>query len=86
MDARNVSETFGLYVTRFDDALTDGFTRFAARRRGQFFNGHRHHFHLNVNAVEQRTRDFVEVTVDLSWRADTFVVGMIIVATGTRVH
>ena len=60
--------------------------RLARLRRGYVAERYGLYLTLDVDAVEQGTRDFVHVALYLSWGADTVVGWIAIIAAGTRVH
>jgi hypothetical protein len=58
-----------LHATGLLHAATDLGRRGDHRFAAQFFEGHGRNFHVNIDAVEQRFTDFVQVLLDLSRRA-----------------
>ena len=65
---------------------TDGGGGFRPSRGGKLLVADARHADVDVDAVEQGTRDFVHVALYLSWGADTVVGWIAIIAAGTRVH
>jgi hypothetical protein len=66
-DAGTMFEPFLLGVARGDDALTDGGGGFAVALAGDVREFHGRDFDVQIDPVEQRTGDAVEVVLDLAW-------------------
>ena len=79
MHARYIGKTLGLYLTGTDNPLADGCTGFARLAFGKLFERHGDNFHLDINPIEQRTGDAVQVFLYLSGSAYTMAGGMIVV-------
>ena len=80
-----VTETFCLYVAGTDNTLTNLFRRFAWLHLRQFRERNCLKLAMDVNAVEQRTTDFIHITLYLSGSAYTVVGRVSIISARTRV-
>jgi hypothetical protein len=69
----HASKTRPLTGTSCIDACTDRCRRFRRGSRSQVGIVHQRDFHMNINAVEQRTRNARSVALDLLRGADTGV-------------
>src|SRR5258705_5208095 len=61
-------EALLLLSPRGDDPFTNHRRTLSRTRTGNFPEFHRRHFHVQVDAVEQRTRNASEVILNLAWR------------------
>ena len=86
MDARFVLEAALLQHPRGDDALSDGGTWFAWGLTRHLVEIDGLDLDLQVDAVEQRTRNFAHVVGALVLVADAFLLGMSIVPAWARIH
>src|SRR5690606_29370696 len=81
VDIRHFPEALLLDLPRPDDAVPDGFAFLGIiSPAGQLFNAHRRHLYMQINPVEQRAGDFVEVFFHYPGPADTFLFRMIVIA------
>ena len=86
MDAWFILEAALLQGSCGDDALADGGTGFARGFAGHLVEIDGLHLDLQVDAVQQRARDFAHVVGALILVADAFLLGMPIIAAGARIH
>lgn len=85
-DAGLVAVALGLDEAGGGDALADGGARLAGGGRGELVEWHGEYLDLQVDAVEQRSRNAVHVLLHGAWGAGAFLGGMIIVAARAGVH
>ena len=86
VDALVGLEALLLNLTRSYHPLTDGGRGFAWLHLRELGKGNRLNLALNVDAVEEGTRDLVHIALYLTGRADTLVVGVAIVTTRAGIH
>ncbi len=75
-----------LDLPRDDDALAHVGALLRRAFGAQLGEWHGGHFDVDVDAVQQRATHLVEVFLHHTGRADAFLVGMVVVATRTRIH
>ena len=86
MNSRDVLETFGLYGTGGDDALTDGGAALGFLFFVQLTDGHGRHLDVDVDAVHQGAADFVKVALDGTRWAGAFDGRVVVVAARAGIH
>ena len=86
VNALEILEASFLDLTRFNHPLTYLFTWFSSLHRTELGEGNVLKFDLQVDAVEQRTGDFIHITLNLTGRADAMVRGVAIIPTRAGVH
>ena len=69
-----------------EDALADGRRGFGLCFAAKLLKRHSGHFHLDIDAVEQRAADLAEVLLDLGGRAAAFARGVAIEAAAAPVQ
>lgn len=84
--ARLRGKATGLTLAGGDHPGPYGCARFAGRCRGNLVETDGEYLHLQVDAVEQRAGDAVEVFSDGAGRTDALPRGMVVIAAGARVH
>src|SRR5207249_3741663 len=75
-----------LLPPRRDHALADLRARLPFGHAHQLFLVEARDFDVDVDAVEQRAGDALEIALDLGWRAGAGVDGITVVAARARVH
>ena len=80
------TETLFLYLPGSDNPFANDGTRFARLHLAELCKRNGLYLAMNVDAVEQRATDFVQVLHDLSGCAAAVFVGMVVVAARTGVH
>ena len=86
VDAVGVVESLGLDGSSVGDALADGFGGLAVAGAGEFAHAHGGHVDVQVDAVEQRAADAVEIFLDGDRRAGAVAGVVVEVAAGAGVH
>lgn len=86
VDAGLSGKALSLYLSCLDDTFTDACTAFSRGTFGYLLKRYGNNLHLNVDTVEQRAGNLVQVTLYLSRMTDTMAGGMVVVAARTRVH
>ena len=80
------AEALGLNFARLHHPFADGGTGFARRCTTDVGKRHGRYLALDVDAVEQRPRDFVHVVLNLPRRAHAMVGWIAVIAARTGVH
>ena len=86
VDALVILVSLGLYLSCLDDTLTNVGAWFARGSLRDILERYWCYLALDVDAVEQRTRNLVHVSLYLPWGADAVVRRVAIIAAWTRVH
>ncbi|MNY36090.1 hypothetical protein D3C86_1705550 [compost metagenome] len=81
-----IFETHGLALACTDHALADLLAAFGFAGGRDLVEGDRRYFYVQVDAVEERAADFVEVFLNYAGATDAVFVGMVIIAAWARVH
>ncbi len=81
-----VLESFFLDQTGSNDPVADGLTYLGYTFLVQLLERNGDDLHVQIDAVEQRSADPVDVFLDQSGLAYTFFVGMVVISTGTWIH
>ena len=81
-----VTEAFSLYVAGTDNTLTNLFRRFAWLHLRQFRERNCLKFAMDIDAVKQRTADFIHILLYVDRKTNTFFCWMVVVSARTRVH
>src|SRR6267378_821551 len=79
-------KTLKLKLARMVDALANRSGRFARDPIGQVLVLHCGHFDMDVDSIEQRTRDSRAVALNRDWRARAFVLRVSVEAARARIH
>src|SRR5690606_36400105 len=64
----------------------DDFTRLRLAAGGHLIKAYRNDLHMKVDTVQQRTADFAKVTLYNPRTTNAFLVRVVIVSAGTRIH
>ena len=86
MYVRYIGETLCLYLPGTYHTFADGGAGFAFLPFGKLLERYRNDFHLDVNAVEERTGDTVQVLLHLSGRAYAMAGRVVVIAARTQVY
>ena len=78
--------TLRLYLSGSDNALANGFARFGGYGRRHLVEFDGRHFDLQVDTVEKRSADAVNVSLDGAGSADALLCGVVIVAAWAGIH
>ena len=85
MHVFDVLISLGLYLSSGDYALANIFARFGGHGRRHLVEFDWRHFDLQVDAVEKRSADAIDVALHGAGSADAFLCGMVVVAAGAGV-